>query len=305
MRWVRWAERVVAVAGILVVAWAAVTAWGAVVHGHPAYAIALVVTVLACIGALADSFRRGRRRIVLPALGIGLGAVVIAVVAWLRPFPAGEASVAALQPDDEVAVTETATAIVLEPTGERRDVAVLYQPGARVDPRAYAALLRGLAEAGYPVVIAKQPLGIAFLALGALDEARAAVPEATGWVIAGHSLGGTVAAIIADDADEAAVAPAVGLLLHASYPASDLSGTLTAAAASVSASNDGLSTPEKIDQSRALLPAGTEFTVIEGAVHAQFGDYGAQPGDGVPTIDDAAARELILAASLAFLESLR
>ena len=46
---------------------------------------------------------------------------------------------------------------------------MFFQPGARVDPRAYAAILRPLAESGHVVVIVKQPLGIAFLATGALD----------------------------------------------------------------------------------------------------------------------------------------
>jgi peroxiredoxin len=53
---------------------------------------------------------------------------------------------------------------------------------------------------------------------------------------------------------------------------------------SISASNDGLATPAKIDDSRGLLPANTQFIVIEGGNHAQFGSYGAQPGDGTASI---------------------
>ncbi|GMA37181.1 hypothetical protein GCM10025876_33850 [Demequina litorisediminis] len=73
---------------------------------------------------------------------------------------------------------------------------------------------------------------------------------------------------------------------------------------SISASEDGLSTPEKIDASRENLPPDTTFTVIEGASHSSFGDYGAQPGDGVPTLRDDEARQQISAAMLEFLDSL-
>ena len=35
-------QRLLALAGIGVVAWACLTSWGAVVHGHPLYAVLLV-----------------------------------------------------------------------------------------------------------------------------------------------------------------------------------------------------------------------------------------------------------------------
>ncbi len=166
-------------------------------------------------------------------------------------------------------------------------------------------MLRPLAQAGHPVVIAKQPLGIAFLALSAFDAARTDQPQVARWVVGGHSLGGTVAVIQADDADTDPTAPAVGLLLYASYPAGDVRASLTTAVESVSGSRDGLATPATIDASRANLPADATFTVIEGGTHAQFGAYGLQPGDGTATISDDEARTLVSAASLRFVESLQ
>jgi dienelactone hydrolase len=193
---------------------------------------------------------------------------------------------------------------VLSPTGTPSTTAVFFQPGARVDARAYAAVLRPLAEAGHVVVIPKQPLGIAFLAISAFGSAQSAYPAVTGWVVGGHSLGGTVAAIDADAHDADATAPVIGLLLYASYPASDMSTTLTAAALSISGSEDGLATPAKIDAARPDLPKGTTFIVIDGGVHAFFGDYGPQPGDGAPTISHDDARRQIAAASIAWVDNL-
>ena len=40
----------------------------------------------------------------------------------------------------------------------------------------------------------------------------------------------------------------------------------------------------KYDTCRANLPADTVEVVIEGGCHAYFGSYGAQDGDGTPTI---------------------
>lgn len=304
-RWVVWIERGAALAGLGVVAWAAITGWGAVVHGHPAYAILLGVVAVVSVIVLVVAGRRGGGHPVIRTIGVILGLAVVAITAWLRPFPAGETSVAALEPDAAVTVVETPTLLILEPARGASTTGLVFQPGARVDPRAYAGILREVAEAGYPVVIVKQPLGIGFLALGGVDLARAAMPEVTGWVVGGHSLGGTVAAIDADAGQDAAIAPTVGLLFFASYPASDLSESLRIPVESISGTQDGLSTPAKIEESVELLPADTVFTVLDGVSHAQFGDYGLQPGDGVATVDNAVAWAKIEAATLEFLASLQ
>ncbi|WP_418275403.1 alpha/beta hydrolase [Isoptericola jiangsuensis] len=303
-----WALRVVAVAGPVVVAWVCLTAWGAVVHGHPLYAVLLALTVVGCGLGLWCSTRpraaRSRRRRVAGVALVVVATGWVAAMAWLRPFTAVEPALTAMTSDADVTVTESATRIVLEPVGDAGGTAVFFQPGAKVEARAYAAVLRPLAEAGHTVVVAKQPVGIAFLATGAFDAARDAYPGPERWVVGGHSLGGVVASSEADDADSEVVAPVVGLLLYASYPAGDVSTTLTAQVESISATQDGLSTPAKIDAARADLPAGTGYTVIDGAVHAFFADYGPQPGDGTPTITHDDARRQISQASVRFVDGL-
>ncbi len=131
-------------------------------------------------------------------------------------------------------------------------------------------MLRPLAEAGHPVLIVMQPLGIAFTAT---------------------------------DACEDEVSPTTGLLLHASYPASDPSSSLDAEVLSVSGTRDGLATRADVEASRPGLPAGTSFAAVEGAVHAFFGDHGPQPGDGTPAIGRTSARSEIAGASVAFVDA--
>jgi hypothetical protein len=299
-----WVSRILAVFGLMSVGWALATAGPAILHGHPAYPILLVLVVVGSLWALLlhRSRRdpvRGWRRVGSVALALG-GLAGLAVVVYARPFTAQEPALAAMQSDSAVAVSETATRVVLMPTSGPSATGVFFQPGATVEARAYAAVLRPLAEAGHPVVIVKQPLTIAFLALGAFDATQDDFPEIEAWVLGGHSLGGTVASIQADASDEDPQRPARGLLLHASYPGSDISGTLSAAVLSVSGTNDGLATPADIEASRDNLPDGARFEAIEGAVHAFFGDYGSQPGDGQPTISHDEARTQISNASVAF-----
>jgi len=43
---------------------------------------------------------------------------------------------------------------------------------------------------------------------------------------------------------------------------------------------------------------------VEGAVHAFFGDYGEQPGDGMPTVPRADAQQQIVDASVELLSEL-
>lgn len=304
-----WIGCAVAIAGVLICLWAITTSLAAILHGNPAYAVLLAVTLVASATGIWWTLRpRARRgggwrrtgRIVLIVLAAGW----LALTAWLRPYGAVEPALTAMHSDTTVTISETPTQIVLQPRKADDSVGVLFQPGALVDARAYAAVLRPLAEDGHTVVITKQPLGIAFFALGALDSARADHPEIQHWVVGGHSLGGTVAAMEANGAAPKGKAPVTGLLLYASYPANDISSTLHAAVESISGTRDGLATPAKIDASRHDLPADAHFTVIDGASHAQFGDYGPQPGDNTPTIGHDDARKHISDASRSFLDSL-
>lgn len=301
-----WVARIMCLAGVIVTVTAAVFTGPMLWHGQIAYLALLVVVFLVSAVFGIYFWRRSAAPVRLKPLrwiGVVVFALILAVASWLVPYNAAEPSLSAMQSNAQVTVTETSDQIVLAPTQTEKPLGLFFQPGARVDARAYVATLRPLAEAGYTVVIPKQPLGIAFLATGAFTSARDQHPGVERWVVGGHSLGGTVSTIDAQSFAAAATDPVEGMLLFASYPATDMS-QVPVKVLSLSGSNDGLATPAKIDASKALLPEDATFTVIEGAVHAYFGDYGAQSGDGEPTISHDRARALISADSLAFMESL-
>ena len=70
------------------------------------------------------------------------------------------------------------------------------------------------------------------------------------------------------------------------YSTADLSAT-DLAVLSVFGSEDAVMNRQKYDESKPNLPSDFTETVIDGGCHAYFGMYGAQDGDGTPSITNA------------------
>ncbi|WP_053732599.1 alpha/beta hydrolase [Nocardia sp. NRRL S-836] len=270
-----WVRRLAAAACVLVPLVLLVAGWGPLTAGHPAQPVLLGVVVV--VGAGPALWRRVPSWVV-----VALAVVLLVPVVYLQPF-------AATRAEDG--------STVLRPDGPVR-AGLVFHPGARIDYRAYVPVLRRVAAQGFLVVVVREPLNIALLG-GGTAGVRAAHPEVPGWAVGGHSLGGVAAGrdVLAD--------PSVrGLVLWASYPVDDLSGRGGLTAWSISGERDGFTTPRDIAGSRRLLPADTRFEVVPGAVHAYFGDYGEQPGDGVPTVPRAEAQDRIVAHTVAALAAI-
>ncbi|WP_339719562.1 alpha/beta hydrolase [uncultured Paraglaciecola sp.] len=149
-------------------------------------------------------------------------------------------------------------------------------------------------------VIVPMPLNTAFLGINKADNVLAAFPQIKQWVIAGHSLGGVGAAEYIKGAD---LTKMKGLLLLASYPASDISA-LDVAVMSISGSKDLQSTPEKIALNKPKLPTNTQYVVIENANHWQFGSFAPENTLQHGLISPEAQAELAFKKSLEFLSAL-
>ena len=162
---------------------------------------------------------------------------------------------------------------------ENSTAGLIFYPGGKVEHTAYAPLLRACAENGILCALVRMPGNLAVLDANAADGLQQEHPEVTTWYIAGHSLGGAMAsnyaAAHAEDFD--------GLILLAAYSTKDLTGT-PLRVLSVYGSEDGVMNRDSYEKNRANLPADTTEVVLDGGCHAQFGCYGPQAGDGVPTI---------------------
>ncbi len=249
------------------------------------------------------------RRAAVLVVGAALAAAAGALAVWLPPgplVPAADAAVGYVPPDlVRVRAYEAAGGgVEVAPRGSVADLTLVLYPGGRVRPHAYAWLGVALAPTGVRTLIPTMPLDLAVFGrdrLDALTEAGLVGPGPV--VLAGHSLGGAMAvAHLARRAEGAVDA----LVLMGAYPASedDLSGrdlpTLVLAA-----EHDGLATPDEVRAGLARLPVGAGVERIDGAVHAFFGRYGPQRGDGVPTVPRASAEREIAGALEAFLAAVR
>jgi pimeloyl-ACP methyl ester carboxylesterase len=178
---------------------------------------------------------------------------------------------------------------------------LIFFAGALVDPVAYAPLARGVAEAGFPVLLVELPRRGAF---GGADgpevfaRARAAAatrPRVTRWIVAGHSRGGVVAAQIVRDGFPGL---AGAVLIGTSHPRDFSIASATVPITRVFGTRDTVADVHKLERTRPNLPASTRIVAIDGGNHSQFGHYGFQPGDWPATISREAQQAITRAALL-------
>ena len=155
----------------------------------------------------------------------------------------------------------------------------IFYPGGKVEYTAYIPLMQAVSEHGVTCVLVEMPFHLAVLDMNAADGIQKEFPEIEDWYIGGHSLGGSMAAsYVASHTDDFA-----GLVLLGAYSTADLSES-NLAVLSVYGSEDKVMNRENYENNKSNLP--TDFTemVIDGGCHANFGMYGAQDGDGTPSI---------------------
>jgi pimeloyl-ACP methyl ester carboxylesterase len=246
-------------------------------------------------------WRRLWRRIRLVWITVGLAATAVFVTWSLVAYRASaEARVTAVS-DTAVAVGHGDGVWSFIPRRTMRPgiPALVFFPGALVDPVAYAPLVRAAAAAGFPAYIVELPRRGAFGGADdpALEERLDRLLAATGtprrWVIGGHSRGAVVASRIASERRTGFV----GLvLIGSSHPRDVDLSTLSVAVTKVVGTRDGLATRAEVEANRAKLPAATRWVWIEGGNHSQFGWYGFQPGDRRATIPAATQRATMIQA---------
>lgn len=183
---------------------------------------------------------------------------------------------------------------------------IIFYPGGLVEPEAYVSMLAPLAADGIPVAILRVPGDLAVFAPNRATRVIEADFGATArtWVVAGHSLGGAMAArFVARTAEDY---PSVrALVLLAAYPAeNDSLAERDFPVLSIWASEDGLATAEDRRKTAHRLPDDARVVVIEGGNHAGFGEYGPQDDDGEATIAREAQHERVREEIRGFLSAL-
>ncbi len=159
------------------------------------------------------------------------------------------------------------------------DTGIIFYPGGKVDERAYLPLLKKYAENGITCILVKMPFHLAVFNMNGADGIQKQYPRITKWYLAGHSLGGAMAAVyIARHVSEYQ-----GLILLGAYSTKDLSDTdLTVVW--IDGDQDGVINQKQVLKNQDHYPENTYVFMIAGGNHAQFGSYGVQKGDGQASI---------------------
>ena len=211
---------------------------------------------------------------VVLALAVIAGACAIYLSDYYR---ADDEAIGAFLPQGAAWKEEPDGTIIFEPEGATKGL--IFYPGGKVEHTAYIPLMQACAEEGILCVLVEMPFNLAVLDVNAADGIQKEHPEIKDWYIGGHSLGGSMAAsYLADHAEDYK-----GLILLGSYSTADLSDT-DLAVLSVFGSEDAVMNREKYNENKSNLPGDFTECVIDGGCHAYFGMYGAQDGDGTPTV---------------------
>lgn len=200
-----------------------------------------------------------------------LCAALLLTLAGCKSYPATDADTA-LASDELVAVRTVRNTVFFDGPGETN--ALVFYPGAKVEETAYAPLLHTLAASGVDCFVVKMPGGYAFLGVNRAKRVMKRF-DYERWFLAGHSLGGAMAAKFAAKHKK----QVDGLILLGAYSASDLTKA-TFPVLYIYGTNDEILTRKKLDKGLQKSAIDTRVVELEGGNHANFGAYGKQEGDG-------------------------
>ncbi len=219
------------------------------------------------------------RKIVI-TLGSILAVIVISIASLVIYFSIYyKASLTAdiLISNKEVEVILNDDYISFVPQKDYNQALIFYQ-GAKVEEEAYAPMIKDLAEKGILCFIIRMPFNFALMNINAASDIIEEFSENDlQWYLAGHSLGGAMAANYASKNQQSLK----GVILLSAYSTNNLEDleVLT-----IYGDNDLVLNKEKYESCKNNLPTDFQEVIIAGGNHANFGYYGFQKNDGEATI---------------------
>ena len=172
---------------------------------------------------------------------------------------------------ENVTVSKIDNALFLNSSGDEN--ALIFYPGAKIEYISYLPLLYNIANNNIDCFLVEMPFNLAIFNQNAADDIINNY-NYTHYYIAGHSLGGSMAAQYVHNTNKTD-----GLILLASYPTNEIEKNVL----SIYGSCDKILNMEKYNSSKSLMSNLTEIK-LKGANHAQFGNYAFQSGDGKASI---------------------
>ncbi len=227
-----------------------------------------------------------KKYIIISISAIVLIAIVCVVIYLITPYKTEEKALLILTENPNVSKQSD---IITITNGEKNSTGIIFYPGAKVEGNAYLPLFERVTElTGATCFLVDMPFNLAVLNQNVASEIIEQNADIENWYIAGHSLGGGMASDFASNNEEIIDGLIVlGAYVYGDYPIEKsltIYGTLNPTVA------------EDIDYTENVV-------VIEGGNHAQFGNYGKQPGDLEATISNDEQQEITAVAISDFLKN--
>ena len=194
---------------------------------------------------------------------------------------------------EDVNVTKISNGLFLD--GYGNDTAIIFYPGAKVEYTSYLPLFMDLSSRGVDCYLVEMPFNLAFFGI---DSADSIIENSnyTHYYMAGHSLGGAMAASYVNKTDKR-----IDALV---YLSSHSSVGLNVPILSIRGTEDGVINLKSYQEARSLYKNNFTEIIINGGNHAQFGNYGSQSGDGQASISAKSQQNQSVDAIMEFINNL-
>lgn len=187
-------------------------------------------------------------------------------------YHADNTSLSYINGSENVSVSKISNGLFLD--GPGNDTALIFYPGAKIEYTSYLPLMSELANEGIDAYLVEMPFNLAFLGSDSADDIIKN-SNYSNYILAGHSLGGSMAAKYASSHD------VDGLVLLAAYPADEVKIPVL----SIYGSNDKILNLKSYNDSKALIKGNFTEDIIDGGNHGQFANCGFLKGDGNASIN--------------------
>lgn len=168
-------------------------------------------------------------------------------------------------------------------------IGIIFYPGGKVYPLAYNVMLNNLSHKNYHVFGLKVLFNLAILDENKANSVINNHKNIKKWVLIGHSLGGVTAQNFANKHKNI-----VNAVIHlGSYPLDSKNNVTNLA---IYGSLDKVVNKTKLKNAEQIFE-------INGANHAQYGNYGKQKGDGQATISSQMQQEITINKIIEFMIS--
>lgn len=215
------------------------------------------------------------------------GLIVVCVAAlflYTNDYYRSEVTIKDCMTNTECTIEEFKDGIFIDGVGE--EDAVIFYPGAKVEYTSYLPLCVKLAEEGVDCFLVEMPFHLAILGMNKADKIMDNY-DYENWYLAGHSLGGAMAAnYVAEHTEDFA-----GLVMLAAYPTKELVSE-DLKVISIYGNKDTILNRENLEAGKEFVPEHYTEIGLGGANHAGFGNYGPQEGDGEATMEREKQQEM-------------